>query len=365
MPSSNVIPSAVAASEMNEKPRSGFSHSNRLFSSAINDATSGPRQHPSRMQVDQSTPHTSEYSSPSRRERTVRHQNSNGNARRYRSRSPISRDDSRRIRKPYVDDLSSRDRRRLEEEEAPRPSDRIVRKVTSGKVQVDFSDAREILSGRHQHRQRSFSSERHFDRPVVDMDGVIPPHDLMKMEREPLVKCAYFPNCSSGDACKFYHPTKVCQYFPNCGKGAECTYIHPVVPCKFQQMCQNPVCNYTHNAGAPQSSVVCKFFPNCVNANCQFVHPVETPCKFGDKCQKPGCHFTHPPGRTILPKAFINIPCRFGKSCGKVGCPYQHPPKDEQPTESQAMQVDSTQPPIGPQERTFEETSKIENVIVN
>ena len=102
----------------------------------------------------------------------------------------------------------------------------------------------------------------------------------------PRKKCSFWPNCKSGDACPFVHPTQPCKYFPNCTHAAECLFLHPSLPCRFQDRCMNETCNYQHsapfasvpayrmNAAAHPITITCRFHPNCANINCPYVHPV-------------------------------------------------------------------------------------------
>lgn len=72
------------------------------------------------------------------------------------------------------------------------------------------------------------------------------------------VKCVFFPDCTKGADCPYFHPTEECSYvndespfshdrkFPACPYGKKCLYIHPQVPCRFGNKCTRPNCNYTH-----------------------------------------------------------------------------------------------------------------------
>lgn len=62
---------------------------------------------------------------------------------------------------------------------------------------------------------------------------------LTKKER-----CKFYPVCTRGDRCDYYHPTTPCKAFPNCKYGDACLYIHP--KCKFDLTCSRLDCNFTH-----------------------------------------------------------------------------------------------------------------------
>lgn len=56
--------------------------------------------------------------------------------------------------------------------------------------------------------------------------------------------CKFYPSCTRGDRCEYYHPTTPCKAFPNCKYGDACLYIHP--KCKFDLTCSRLDCNFTH-----------------------------------------------------------------------------------------------------------------------
>lgn len=235
--------------------------------------------------------------------------------------------------------------------------DRTGRRIVSkedGTIKIQVKDARELLSRRHEEVPpfqpeinfvRDYRQRSEFDPNKMEIDQEAEEHQLRPTSELP-VKCAFFPNCRSGDACPYYHPTRPCVFFPNCSHADRCTFIHPSIPCKYQASCTKPLCNYTHTKSTA-SMILCKFYPNCVNANCPFVHPIETPCKFGLACQNASCPFKHPEGRSLTAKAKIFSPCIYGRACAKPGCPYQHPPPAESssPTDPSALPTPSPVPP--------------------
>ncbi|XP_055301894.1 zinc finger CCCH domain-containing protein 14 [Sitodiplosis mosellana] len=137
-------------------------------------------------------------------------------------------------------------------------------------------------------------------------------------------RCKFYPSCTRGERCDYYHPTTPCKAFPNCKYGDICLYIHP--KCKFDLTCSRLDCNFTHtpvvSAAPPLASHVvpvtnykkivttplptlCRFYPNCSNTLCEFYHP--KPCKFGKSCtNKVECNFYHfdlptPTNNTTMP----------------------------------------------------------------
>lgn len=248
--------------------------------------------------------------------------------RRYRSRSPSS---STRVVRSFERESQRPDRERSRNRQEREPEGkRTIRRVDAGgKINLEIVDARELLTGRrsHSHSQRGEpatkmeqSMVRRYNEPSANDSAMLTPAVPLAP-----VKCTFWPNCKTGEACPFVHPSEPCKYFPTCTFGEKCLFIHPVIPCKFQQMCQNPNCNFTHSspsfmggagfpgakaAGAfvPPSTIICRFYPKCMNPSCPFVHPIDVPCKFGDQCQRPGCHFTHPENHSLTLKMKVNAP---------------------------------------------------------
>ncbi|XP_046486903.1 zinc finger CCCH domain-containing protein 14 [Neodiprion pinetum] len=79
-------------------------------------------------------------------------------------------------------------------------------------------------------------------------------------------KCRYWPNCTLGIKCTYYHPTILCSAFPACKFGDKCLYKHP--KCKFGLSCTKLGCVYTH---PPRQ---CKYHPYCTNPACTYTHPL-------------------------------------------------------------------------------------------
>lgn len=57
-------------------------------------------------------------------------------------------------------------------------------------------------------------------------------------------RCKFYPSCTRGDRCDYYHPSTPCKAFPNCKFGDVCLYIHP--KCKFDLTCSRLDCSFTH-----------------------------------------------------------------------------------------------------------------------
>lgn len=150
------------------------------------------------------------------------------------------------------------------------------------------------ISVRQDDTRRGRSRDRTINNNRVDarelLDNLRQQKETIALEEQPpRKKCAFWPNCKSGDACPFVHPTEPCKYFPNCTHAAECLFLHPSLPCRFQDRCMNETCNYQHSApfasvlshrmtaavhSMPPITITCRFHPNCANINCPYVHPV-------------------------------------------------------------------------------------------
>ncbi|XP_020287077.1 zinc finger CCCH domain-containing protein 14 [Pseudomyrmex gracilis] len=81
-------------------------------------------------------------------------------------------------------------------------------------------------------------------------------------------KCKYWPNCTSGNKCAYFHP--MCSAFPACKFGDKCAYKHP--KCKFGLSCTKLSCVFSHPTRdhAPQQ---CKYYPLCKKKGCPYFHP--------------------------------------------------------------------------------------------
>ena len=62
-------------------------------------------------------------------------------------------------------------------------------------------------------------------------------------------RCRFWPDCSNGDRCEYFHPTeepkKECNKFPNCPFGDNCRFMHPTL-CRFDAKCTRADCKYFH-----------------------------------------------------------------------------------------------------------------------
>ncbi|RKP12761.1 hypothetical protein BJ684DRAFT_16787 [Piptocephalis cylindrospora] len=186
-----------------------------------------------------------------------------------------------------------------------------------------------------------------------------------------LKRCSFWPNCTKGHECPYFHPTQLCSLYPMCPNTAEtCRFIHPAgsessssstttfsdtnrTPCRFAEGCTNPRCSFAHPRGrrlpgsGGASGIPCRFAGHCTNPSCPFQH------------QDPGAHGPHDPsqdiGELLAPEASITpshpqggpsrpsatghgkklaIPCREGEACErKATCIFLHP--GETPTTPQ------------------------------
>ncbi|KAM3583041.1 hypothetical protein VKS41_004796 [Umbelopsis sp. WA50703] len=206
----------------------------------------------------------------------------------------------------------SYDRSRSRSPTRERPSRRYRDREDNDRASV-FSRLGKNGNGRQS--DRSISIVGSAKQSVFDRLGSQPVIEAEKKDKKERVRCTFWPNCSKGEDCPFWHPRTLCRDFPNCPRKAnECLYIHPEAPksvetkakCKFWPNCTNPQCPYTHPLGAPAPIV--KRNP--------------TPCREGDNCTRPGCYFTHPRDG---PAGTATL-CRFGPMCQKYpNCPFQHP----------------------------------------
>lgn len=130
-------------------------------------------------------------------------------------------------------------------------------------------------------------------------------------------RCLFFPSCSKGDACPFFHPPP-CTFFPKCRNGDKCPNYHP--PCKFSSSCTNALCTYSHpkNRVNPSGSV------SSAGAGA-------TPCRFGNQCTRDDCRYSHPRDtkqsnkQSKGPRSSL---CAFDPNCTSIGCTFQHPQRD-------------------------------------
>ncbi|KAI9270647.1 hypothetical protein BDA99DRAFT_502356 [Phascolomyces articulosus] len=166
-------------------------------------------------------------------------------------------------------------------------------------------------------------------------------------------RCKYWPSCSQGEKCSYFHPKTICPDFPNCSKlASECMFIHPETSSSAQQqqqqLPQQPIMMQPIPTMPMKRPIPCKFFPYCTNPMCPFIHPeqpvavssptatagtvpsaaavpvkrVPIPCKMGDQCKRPGCYFTHPGDADTNPVS--EILCKYDGACTRPGCYYKH-----------------------------------------
>lgn len=68
---------------------------------------------------------------------------------------------------------------------------------------------------------------------LTPMMGVPPSLRNTPSSKKVKKRCAKWPDCPFGDACRFVHPAEMCMNWPKCPFIDSCFYIHPEVPCKF------------------------------------------------------------------------------------------------------------------------------------
>lgn len=148
-------------------------------------------------------------------------------------------------------------------------------------------------------------------------------------------RCKFWPYCTAGDECSFYHPTKPCRTFPNCRFGSNCLYIHP--PCKFLPFCTRSDCPFAHPAkqtsairsraliggGRPPIPMTSQFRPPAVQ------QPAVPKCKFGFKCSNLMCKFSHQ----------ATEPCRYGTNCLLENCAFAHPTDQQSQQQKKSSNV--------------------------
>lgn len=147
-------------------------------------------------------------------------------------------------------------------------------------------------------------------------------------------RCAFYPNCTKGEECPFFHPTQPCRNYPNCSKGDHCDYVHP--PCKFGDNCaRRPMCPYAHSLASEGRSAYPMGMMNMMNMGMGMHMMGGPPCKNGFACpKKPNCSFQHPAvicryGSTCRNGHMCMFshaaPCRNGAECTLSHCKFGHP----------------------------------------
>ncbi|KAG0225300.1 hypothetical protein BGW41_004735, partial [Actinomortierella wolfii] len=190
------------------------------------------------------------------------------------------------------------------------------------------------------------------------------------------VRCKYWPNCQSGDQCRFWHPKELCQAYPNCPNSADtCLFVHPLAEPTADQLAaarrmrstqQEQKSGFDESAADGEDTGLralralgsssngsfagrvedCKFGLACTRPGCLFRHPgrsndaSQQQCRYYPNCTKPNCPFFHPPyGETLAPKDSVMgdasavktvitrlpIACRFGNNCTRPDCHFTHP----------------------------------------
>lgn len=149
-------------------------------------------------------------------------------------------------------------------------------------------------------------------------------------------KCRFFPQCTNL-ACPFLHPTQLCAYFPNCTAGDACPNLHPAaaVPCRFGDHCTNSACTFSHVGGASAFGRGGRGGGLGVrgrggrggSTGRAGLQPVEGIIQRGSAYDAPmrgGAAARGRGGLTNMLK-LANTPCRYGAACTRGDCIYSHP----------------------------------------
>ncbi|KAF9973942.1 hypothetical protein BGZ73_002785 [Actinomortierella ambigua] len=148
------------------------------------------------------------------------------------------------------------------------------------------------------------------------------------------VRCKFWPNCQSGDQCRFWHPKELCQAYPNCPNSADtCLFVHPLAEPTTDQLAaarrmRSSQPQESHDGfedtAANGDEMGLRALRALGSSNGAFAGRVED-CKFGLACTRPGCTFRHP-GRSMDQ---AQQQCRYYPNCTKPNCPFYHPPYGE------------------------------------
>jgi len=166
------------------------------------------------------------------------------------------------------------------------------------------------------------------------------------------VRCQYWPECSRGDQCKYWHPKELCKKYPNCPAGDKCLYIHPASPSNPPS--RSGSVSSKHNrtksdassvisAASDRSNIECKFGANCNRPDCKYSHPspaaiaaqiakkataaaTETLEQTKQELQKQLKEQAQLKANAAAKSTVKStVPCHFFPNCKNPDCPYQHP----------------------------------------
>ncbi|KAI1301003.1 hypothetical protein EDD11_005881 [Mortierella claussenii] len=189
--------------------------------------------------------------------------------------------------------------------------------------------------------EKSIRTEAEITRQAVDAESTN------------ITRCRFWPNCSQGEACHYWHPRELCTDFPNCPKTADtCLYIHPLAEPTAEQVAaaarQALMQSMKRNNGLHdgENGHINGASGRGQNGAAAGLNALQMPfalgsstlqdCKFGARCTRPDCKFRHPQGGDSSQPL-----CRFFPNCTKPNCPFFHPPygqllatKDNNMTES-------------------------------
>jgi len=204
--------------------------------------------------------------------------------------------------------------------------------------------------------------------PSFDSDNISSPRSSLIQER-----CTFWPICTKGENCPYYHPKETCKYWPNCSYGIKCLNIHPLVPCKFGTTCMNPHCEFSHPSailsqtargrggrgrwrgkgrrgarggarGRGGGTNGGQRRKRGRNETISLGNETKK-CRFGTTCKKDGCKLKHPvppvlQNRLISPGTVL---CHWDPACTSITCIYAHPKRDIQEQEFLKTDISSQQ----------------------
>eukprot|EP00842_Homolaphlyctis_polyrhiza_P005564 jgi/Hompol1/6008/HPOL_004802-RA len=120
------------------------------------------------------------------------------------------------------------------------------------------------------------------------------------------MRCRYFPSCTRGAMCEYWHPIIECADYPNCQAGRNCLFLHPGDLETFQR-----VSAATTSTGIPASTPILSTASSTTVGN------------------NTGTSIVPPPKRPIPimppPHGFVAKPCWNGAHCFAPNCPFAHP----------------------------------------
>jgi hypothetical protein len=243
-------------------------------------------------------------------------------------------------REPGVDKFDAKRDRKLSSVSTYTPSDEEAEEAVPLRGRAKRDSKREVATSKKAGRQQQ---QRRRDESGDEDDGAYerPARRQESGKTKDVDRCVYYPNCTKGEDCPFFHPTEECTRFPNCAKGDNCDFVHP--PCKFGENCQRrPLCPFAHSIASAGRAMMGGFgmgmgmgMPMGMGMGMPMGMAMGPPCKNGFACpKKPNCSFAHPAiacrfGKTcrngMMCSFSHSAPCRNGAECTMAGCKFAHP----------------------------------------